>query len=134
MNGGKGALLHPGKPELTYFVQPGGLGLQLSALTLCLCSPARVLICKGQVMVPESAKDPLLPQPPLQRLGSQQSNIQSGVTAQAVYFSNLALPHSIPTFNVLYFASGLETLSITSEAQPHLLVAVPAAGHHAFSP
>lgn len=29
-----------------------------------LCSPACVLFRKGQIMVPESAKDPLLPQPP----------------------------------------------------------------------
>lgn len=34
------------------------------ARTRHLCSPACVLFRKGKIMVPESAKDPLLPQPP----------------------------------------------------------------------
>lgn len=46
-------------------------------------------------MVPESAKDPFLPQPPLPgALGAEENHIKSGVTAQAVYFSNPALPCS----------------------------------------
>lgn len=54
-------------------------------------------------MVPESAKDPSLPPDPppfAGALGAEDSHIWSGVTAQAVYFSNPALPCS-PAFLLL---------------------------------
>lgn len=54
-------------------------------------------------MVPESAKDPSLPprRPPFAgALGAEDSHIWSGVTAQAVYSSNPALPCS-PAFLLL---------------------------------
>lgn len=64
-------------------------------------------------MVPESAKDPLLPQPPFAGAsGAEESHIQSGEPAQAVHLSNPAPPCS-PAF--YYFVQGPETSGVILE-------------------
>lgn len=77
-------------------------------------------------MVPESAKDPLLlaPAPFAGVLGAEQSHIQSGVTAQAVYFSNPALPRYSPLF--LCFSTllkGQRPQVSSLRSQPHPILA-----------
>lgn len=62
-------------------------------------------------MVPESAKDPLLPQPPVAgALGAEESHLRSGGAAQAVYFSNPTPPQFC-----YYFVQGPETSSVSLE-------------------
>lgn len=59
-------------------------------------------------------------------LGAEQSHIQSGVTAQAVYFSNPALPRCSPAFILfITFLKGQRPRVSSLRSQPHLLFADP---------